>query len=174
MSSFLITLFFVFLLFQITLFIMHKVLPLLIPRAHNCCILCVQNKNEKILNTSHLAENKKRLEFFCCSLHDESEDSGKNNTCRYIFIQPCRIQIHLRTIHFGWVQCVWRPRLLLFLPGGTPFQQDESGVIDFAGGRMAGSPLAYLCVGVYQCGGNLAWIPVCFTVHVCVWECGAM
>lgn len=38
--------------------------------------------------------------------------------------------------------------LLLFLPGRTPFQQDESGVIDLAGGRMAGSMFAYFSVGV--------------------------
>lgn len=45
-------------------------------------------------------------------------------------------------------------RLLLFLPGRTPFQQDESGVIDLAGGRMAGSMLAYVSVGVYLCERN--------------------
>lgn len=44
--------------------------------------------------------------------------------------------------------------LLLFLSGRTPFQQDESGVIDLAGGRTAGSMLAYFCVGVYLCERN--------------------
>lgn len=45
-------------------------------------------------------------------------------------------------------------RLLLFLPGRTPFQQDESGVMDLAGGWMAGSMLAYFSVGVYLCERN--------------------
>ncbi len=37
-------------------------------------------------------------------------------------------------------------RLLLFLSGRTPFQQDESGVIDLAGGRMSGGVFAYFSV----------------------------
>lgn len=45
-------------------------------------------------------------------------------------------------------------RLLLFLPGRTPFQQDESGVIDLAGGWMEGSKLTYFSVGVYLCERN--------------------
>lgn len=45
-------------------------------------------------------------------------------------------------------------RLLLFLPGRTPFQQDESGVMDLAGGWMACSMLAYFSVGVYLCERN--------------------
>ncbi len=45
-------------------------------------------------------------------------------------------------------------RLLLFSPGRTPFQQDESGVIDLAGGRMSGGMLAYFSVGVFLCERN--------------------
>lgn len=41
-----------------------------------------------------------------------------------------------------------------FSRGRTPFQQDESGVIDLAGGQMAGSMLAYFSVGVYLCERN--------------------
>lgn len=40
-------------------------------------------------------------------------------------------------------------RLLLFLPGRTQFRQDESGVMDLAGGWIAGKLLAYFSVGVY-------------------------
>lgn len=70
---------------------------------------------------------------------------------------PNLMQICLWTISFGSYMSVvyFKPlRLLLFLPGRTPFQQDESGVIDLAGGRMAGSMLAYVSVGVYLCEWN--------------------
>lgn len=46
-------------------------------------------------------------------------------------------------------------RLQLFVPGRAPFQQDESVVIDLAGGRMAGSQACLLCVGVYLCVRNI-------------------
>lgn len=45
-------------------------------------------------------------------------------------------------------------RLLLFSPGRTPFQQDETGVMDLAGGWIAGSMLAYFSIGVYLCERN--------------------
>lgn len=68
------------------------------------------------------------------------------------------MQICLRTIRSGWYMSVVYSklvRLLLFLPGRTPFRQDESGVIDLAGGRTAGSVLAYSSLGVYLCERNL-------------------
>lgn len=44
--------------------------------------------------------------------------------------------------------------LLLFLPGRPLFQQDKSGVIDLAGGWMAGCMLAYFSFGVRVCERN--------------------
>lgn len=59
-------------------------------------------------------------------------------------------------------------RVLLLLPGRTPFQQDESGVIDLAGGRKAGSVFAYFRAGVYLCEQNFTQMPVCVRVVMCV------
>lgn len=81
---------------------------------------------------------------------------------------PDPMQVCCWTISFGcYMSAVYLKlvRLLLFLPGRTPFQQDESGVMDLAGGWMAGSMLTYFSVECICVREILLWS------QMCVWVC---
>lgn len=66
----------------------------------------------------------------------------------------------------------WKPVCLpLFLPGRTPFQQEKSGVMDLAGGWMAGGARVYSsAVGVCLCEFYSHAKCVFECVNVCLWD----
>lgn len=106
-----------------------------------------------------LAVNTKRIVFLKLPVAEtpwKERQARQNKPLKWLCFSsssPDLMQICLWTMSFGWrvsSACLKLVRLLLLPPGRTPFQQDESGVIDLAGGWMAGSMLTYCSVSAWK------------------------
>lgn len=94
-------------------------------------------------------EQDKTNHFSGCIVHPASLISCKYVCEQYVFGLYVSV-VYLKLAH-----------LLLFLLGTTLFQQDEKGVIDLAGGWMAGSMLAHFSFRVCLCERHFTQTPVC-------------